>query len=109
MKSDEVFVRHMLDAISELQAMLGGLTYTEFEQDAIRVHASVRLLEIVGEAANKLSDEYRKANVTIPFADIIGMRNKLIHQYFEVDLEVLWTVYEEDLQSLEEALKNSLR
>ena len=72
------------------------------------MHACVRLFEILGEAAGKLSEEYKQANVDIPFADIIGMRNKLIHHYFEVDLETLWQTYEEDLPALRTLLETSL-
>ena len=65
--------------------------------------------EILGEAAGKLTPVYRKANPAIPFADIVGMRNKLIHHYFEVDLEILWKAYEEDLPDLKKALQASLQ
>lgn len=109
MNADEVFVRHMIDAIDEIQDMLKGLSYREFVNDHIRMHACVRLFEILGEAASKLSSDYRKSNPSIPFADIIGMRNKLIHHYFEVDLEVLWSAYEEDLEKLRESLVSSLK
>ena len=100
MNNDEVFVRHMIDAIDEIQNILKGQTYLEFVNDTTRMHACVRLFEILGEAANKLSDGFKAQHSTIPFTDIIGMRNKLIHHYFEVDLEVLWKTYEEDLPEL---------
>ncbi|MBU1911806.1 DUF86 domain-containing protein [Patescibacteria group bacterium] len=109
MSSDEVFVRHMIDAIDEIQKMLDGMTYKKFVNDHIRMYASVRLFEVLGEAANKLSSDYQKKYQTIPFADIIGMRNKLIHHYFEVDLEILWKVYEDDLRELKDKLESSLK
>ena len=108
MNSDEVFLRHMIDAITEIQHTLDDFTYRAFVQEPLRMHACVRLFEILGEAASKLSLEYRQAHPEIPFVDIIGMRNKLIHHYFEVDLEILWQTYEKDLPSLQEALKASL-
>ena len=109
MKTDEVFVRHMIDAIEEIQNILHGRSYKDFVQDPLRIHACVRLFEILGEAAGKLTVEYRNANPDIPFADIIGMRNKLIHHYFEVDLETLWKTYEADLPTLKELLKSSIQ
>ncbi len=108
MKTDEVFVRHMIDAIEEIQNILDNRSYKDFVQDPLRMHACIRLFEILGEAANKLTAEYRKTNSEIPFADIVGMRNKLIHHYFEVDLETLWKTYESDLPTLKELLKSSL-
>jgi uncharacterized protein with HEPN domain len=104
MNRDRIFVRHMIDAISEIENILSGLTYSAFVNDAIRMHACVRLLEILGEAANKLSPEFQNKHTSIPFSDIIGMRHKLIHHYFEVDLEVLWKTYETDLPDLKIAL-----
>ncbi|MEK7137677.1 MAG: HepT-like ribonuclease domain-containing protein [Patescibacteria group bacterium] len=109
MKTDELFVRHMIDAIDEIQKVLGDRTFREFVSDPLRMHACVRLFEILGEAAGKLTTEYRQLYRDIPFADIIGMRNKLIHHYFEVDLEILWKAYEEDLPALRKALKASLK
>ncbi len=109
MKNDTTFVRHMIDAIVEIQSILDGCTYREFVNDPLRMHACVRLFEILGEAGAKLSADFRKRYPRIPFADIIGMRNKLIHHYFEVDLEILWKTYEEDLDSLKNALVHSLQ
>ena len=108
MKPDDIFVRHMIDAIDEIQNILGSCTYREFVHEPVRMHACVRLFEILGEAANKLSEGYIKAHPAIPFADIIGMRHKLIHHYFEVDLEILWKTYEEDLPALKKALQASI-
>jgi len=108
MKKDEIFVRHMIDAIAEIQIILSGRTYLEFVNDPLRMHACVRLFEILGEAANNLSAEYCNAHSDIPFADVIGMRHKLIHHYFEVDLETLWQTYEKDLPFLQKLLQESL-
>ena len=108
MKTDEVFVRHMIDAIDEIQTILHERSYAAFVNDPLRMHACVRLFEILGEAAGKLTPEFRNAHGDIPFADIIGMRNKLIHHYFEVDLETLWKTYEADLPALKKLLQASL-
>ena len=108
MKSNTFYIRHMVDAISEIQEILKDHTYREFVQDPLRMHACVRLFEILGEAANQLSPDFQQAHPDIPFADIIGMRHKLIHHYFEVDLEVLWKAYEDDLPSLKKALEKEV-
>lgn len=109
MKTDEIYIRHMIDAIGEIESILDGRSYKEFVMDPLRMHACVRLFEILGEAAGKLSPDFRKEHPEIPFADIIGMRNKLIHHYFEVDLEILWKSYEEDLPSLKISLQKALQ
>ncbi|NOS66779.1 MAG: DUF86 domain-containing protein [Candidatus Peribacteraceae bacterium] len=69
------------------------------------MHACVRLFEILGEAANKLTPAFRKMHPDIPYADIVGMRNKLIHHYFEVDLEIFWKSYQDDLPLLKKILE----
>lgn len=109
MKNDTLFVRHMLDAIGEIQDILKDRTYIQFVQDPLRMHACVRLFEILGEAANQLSSDFQQAHPDIPFADIIGMRHKLIHHYFEVDLEILWKAYEDDLPSLKQVLSSAIK
>lgn len=108
MTSDAIFVRHMLDAIDELDQILGSVDYLQFINEPMRMHAAVRLFEILGEAAGKLSPDFRKQHPDIPFSDIIGMRNKLIHHYFEVDLETLWQAYKEDLPELKKVLQGGL-
>ena len=108
MTTDEVYIRHMLDAIDEIMTTLHGVSYIQLVNEPMRMHATVRLFEILGEAASKLTIDLRKQHADIPFGDIIGMRNKLIHHYFEVDLEILWRVYEDDLVELQESLKKLL-
>lgn len=98
----------MIDAIGEINGFLQGISFKQFCHEPIRMHAIVRLFEILGEAAGKLSPEFQKKNPDIPFTDIVGMRNKLIHHYFEVDLETLWQTYEEDLPGLLVVLKKSI-
>jgi uncharacterized protein with HEPN domain len=108
MNANQIYVHHMIDATDEIQKFLDGLSYLDFINDPVRMHAIVRLFEILGEAAGKLSDEFKAKNPNIPYADIIGMRNKLIHHYMEVDFEILWKVYEEDLEDLKKALQSAL-
>jgi uncharacterized protein with HEPN domain len=97
------------DAIRELQAIFQNISYLDLVNDPLRMHAAVRLFEILGEASGKLSTEFRQTHPDIPFADMIGMRNKLIHHYFEVDLAVLWQTYEEDIPELQTTLLAALR
>lgn len=108
MKRDETYVRHMLDAIEQIESFLKGMTYAEFLVDPRTAFAVIKMMEILGEAANHLSDEFKQAHADIPFARIVGMRNQLIHQYAEVDLETVWQVYEEHLQLLKESLLQGL-
>jgi len=109
MKNDEIFLRHMLDAIEEIEGFLEGFRYEDLLSDHRTMYATVCLLEILGEAAGNLSLELRNAHPNIPFAKIIGMRNHLIHRYFEVDLETVWKVWTDDLQPLKRSIDDMLR
>ena len=108
MQRDATYVRHMLDAIEQINSFLIGMTYAQFVVDPKTAFAIIKLIEILGEAAHHLSDEFKTAHLEIPFAKIIGMRNQLIHQYAEVDLETVWQVHEEHLESLRNALQKSM-
>lgn len=98
----------MLDAIEEIYTILHDISYKQLCSEPMRMHALVRLFEILGEAAGNLTSDFRKQNSDIPYSDIIGMRNKLIHHYFEVDLETLWQTYKDDLPGLKAALQKSI-
>ncbi len=102
---DVVLIAHILDAISEIESFVKNTTYPEFFKDTMKRAAVVRNLEIVGEAASKISKEFQKKNSTIPWSDIVGMRNKLIHDYFDVDYGIVWEVVQSDLNVFKKGLK----
>ena len=104
MNRDETFIRHMLDAIEQIETFLAGVPYEQFIVDAKTAFAVIKLIEILGEAANHLSDGFKGTHPEIPFAKIVGMRNQLIHQYAEVDLETVWQVHQEHLGPLRNTL-----
>lgn len=89
-QDDQIRVRHMLDASKKILTFTAGISRQTLEQDEMRQLALVRLIEIVGEAASRISPELQRAHPEIPWAAIIGMRNRLIHAYFSVDLDRVW-------------------
>ncbi len=90
----------MLTASRRVVQFTRGMTWPEFESDDLIQSAVVRQLEIVGEAAKRVSEETRKAQGGIPWDDIIGMRNRLIHEYFRVDLRRVWDTITNDVPEL---------
>lgn len=104
MGRDEVYVRHILDAIEAIEAFLDGVDYARFSEDLLIQSAVIRQIEIIGEAARNVSEAYRTQHADIPWRDIIGMRSKLIHEYFGVDLEAVWKTAREDVIQLHRAL-----
>jgi uncharacterized protein with HEPN domain len=102
---DRVRLRHMLDAALEIQQYAQSATREDLSRDRKLVHSLVRLLEIIGEAATQVSDELRENAVDIPWFIIIGMRNRLIHAYFSIDLNVVWSTSTVDIPVLITELK----
>ena len=105
MSSDEVYVRHILESIAAIEEYLVGGTREMLEHDRRTKAAIVRELEIIGEAATHLSPEFQAVHPDVPVDKMIGMRNKLIHEYFGVDLDVVWKTAVEDLPVLKPSLE----
>ena len=99
MKDDRVYLAHIRDAVERI------LKYTsegksEFEHDEKTQDAVVRNLEIIGEAAKNVSNEMREKQPDIPWRQLAGMRDKLIHEYFGVNLTIVWQVVEQEIPKL---------
>lgn len=88
--SDNIRLAHILDAAREAVGYVKGLPRSEFDLQRPLQHSVVRCIEIMGEAASRLSPELREASPGIPWQDIIGMRNRLVHAYFDLDLDLVW-------------------
>lgn len=97
------YLQHILDAIDRATAYVAGFTLDTFERDAKTQDAVIRSIEIIGEAANKarLADpDFAARHPQIPWDAMYGMRNRIVHDYFEVDLEVVWRTVQSDLPTL---------
>ncbi len=90
-RSYQEFLQDILDAITEIESFIDGISFDDFQSDRTKVLAVVKLLEIVGEAVKKIPDEQRRLYPEIPWRSISGMRNILIHEYWQIDIEVLWS------------------
>jgi len=107
-KDDKFFIQHILESIDLIQKHIKGLDFDKFEKSWPLVDASIRRISIIGEAANKISDGFRKRNKNIPWKDIVGMRNVLVHEYFNVDEKEVWTTIKKDLPILKKEIKKIL-
>ncbi len=108
MKDDDVFLKHVLDSINQIEEYVDGMGYEDFVSNRLVQDGVVRQLEIIGEATKNLSPELREKYPKTPWEDIAGMRDKLIHHYFGVDLEVVWDTVEKDLPALKKQVKKIL-
>ena len=102
---DEVYLLDMLMAAEEVQRFAKDLTWEKFVDSEIHQRAITKSLEIIGEAAGKISKATRTKHTEIPWGDIIGMRNRLIHEYFEIDLRKVWEAACNDIPNLIEQLE----
>lgn len=100
MSKDEIYLFDIYHACDLLQQFSKGIDYEVFQADVMRQDAIIRRIEIIGEAANNLSEKFKEQNAKIPWALIRGMRNRLIHDYNEIDLELVWTTVQEDIPQL---------
>ena len=98
---DRLFLGHVLEAITAIEAFTAP-GRADFMADLKTQSAVVRQLEIIGEAVKNLSVELVAGEVMVPWRQIAGARDRLIHAYFKVDLDAVWTMVEQDLPSLKE-------
>jgi uncharacterized protein with HEPN domain len=105
---DDTRLRHMLDAAREAVEFARGRSRADLDADRMLMHSLVRCLEIIGEAASKVTAERRAAEPEIPWRKIVGLRNQVIHNYVNVRLDVVWDTVEDDLPPLVARLQSSL-
>lgn len=105
-RSDHLLVDDILESIEKIKRYTKGLKKDNFEDDEMRVDAVVRNFEIIGEAANRISKEVQEINENIEWRRIIGLRNRIVHEYFGIDLDILWTIIQNNLDDLEKQLSN---
>jgi len=109
MKRDSVYLQHILDAIINIEKFLENVTKEEFLKNVEKQYAVLRGLEIIGEAAKNLSREFKKNYPRIPWKEISGMRDKLIHQYFGVNLSLVWETVKTKLPELKNQISIILK
>jgi uncharacterized protein with HEPN domain len=107
-KDDAVRIRHMLDASHEAILFAKGRTRQDLDDDRMLVLALIKAIEIVGEAACQVSETTRRQTPDIPWEDIIGMRHRLVHAYFDINRDILWRTVQDDMSTLVALLETLL-
>jgi len=97
---DPTRMAHIIGAAEEAIGYVSKISYLDFMQSRVLQHSVVRCIEIVGEASARLSSDIRRENAEIPWVDIIGMRNRIVHAYYDIDIEIIWKTATEDLPEL---------
>lgn len=102
------FLQDIVYCLEKAQSFIAGMTFEEFSTDEKTHFAVVRALEIVGEATKKLPPDLRGRYPTLPWREMAGMRDKLVHDYFGVNLQVVWETALEEAPALEAAMRSLL-
>jgi uncharacterized protein with HEPN domain len=108
-KDDTIYLRHILDATNIVEEYLQGVNEAKFKVTRLLQDGVIRQIEVIGEAVRHISKDVRLTYPEIPWQDVAGMRDKLIHDYFGVDIEKVWLTAREDLPVLKEQVVGILK
>ena len=108
MKNDKTYLAHIREAVETIEEYLEGASYEQFTAGKMMIDAVVRELEIIGEASNNLSDEFRRRHTDVLWRRMKDMRNFLIHEYFGVNTKVVWDTCKDDLPELKSFIEKIL-
>ncbi len=109
MKKDKAYLQDILGVLSDIKKFVEGITQDEFFKNKEKQYAVVRALEIIGEATKNLSKDLKTKYREIPWKDIAGMRDKLIHEYFGVNLDLVWETVKNRLPGFEKQVSKILK
>ena len=103
------YVQDIIDSIRDIESFVKGMKFEEFKKDRKTVNAVVRSIEVIGEASKKIPATIAAKYPGVPWKKMAGMRDKLIHEYFGIDLEILWTVAKRDIKGIRPEIRRMLR
>ena len=108
-QGDPLFLHHILDAIARIEQYVQGLAREDFNENLLVQDGVIRQIMVIGEAVKLLSNELRDKHADIPWQDIAGMRDKLVHRYFGIDLKTVWLTVQDDLPVLKSRVAKMLK
>lgn len=108
MRSDDYLLLDMLVAARNIHAFVAGMSFADLQANKMAQSAVIRELQVIGEAARRVSDAVRAEHAEIEWPLIIGLRNRLVHEYFAIRLDVVWDIVQEDIPSLMAQLERGI-
>lgn len=105
LRRGELYINDIIQAIDNIEKYTEGISQERFGSQQIVIDAVIRNFEIIGEAAKHISRKTKSRHPEIPWGEMTGMRNKVIHEYFGVDIDIVWETIEKSLPKLKRALK----
>src|SRR5262249_13745356 len=106
---NNVKLRHMLDAARDAIEFARGQTRSSLDKNRMLTLSIVKCIEIVGEAANQVSPDFQAKHLEIPWKDVIAMRHRLIHGYYDIDPDIVWDTVQDDLPPLIASIEQNLK
>ena len=104
----KLYIKDIIDAINNIEKYTRGISFEEFSHKQITIDAVIRNFEIIGEAAKHVPKETQMKETGIPWKEMAGMRDKIIHEYFGVDLDIVWKTIKEQLPAIKKLIKRIL-
>ncbi len=108
MRNQNIYLHDIIEAMKKIEEFVEGLTFEEFQKDDKTSSAVIRKFEILGEATKNISDDVRKKFSEIPWKEMAGMRDKLIHSYFGIDYKLVWSTIKNSIPKVKTVLKKIL-
>ncbi|PIX31892.1 DUF86 domain-containing protein [Candidatus Bathyarchaeota archaeon CG_4_8_14_3_um_filter_42_8] len=103
------YLQDILDSINDIENFVRGMGFEEFKGDRKTINAVVRSIEVIGEASKRISRSLKAKYKGVPWREMAGMRDKLIHEYFGVDVEILWKTAKDDIPPLKQLVQDMLK
>ena len=102
----DLLLDDICEAIDRIEQYISGMSFDVFSKDRKSVDAVVRNLEIIGEASNRLPADFKDSHSQIEWHKVVGLRHRIVHEYFGIDLQIVWQILQKDLPSLRQALSH---
>jgi uncharacterized protein with HEPN domain len=103
------YLQDVLDSIDDVASFIGGMSFEEFKKDRKTINAVVRSIEVIGEASKRIPRGLKAKYKGVPWREMAGMRDKLIHEYFGVDVEILWKTAKDDIPPLKNVIQDMMK
>ena len=100
----DLLLDDICEAIDRIEQYISGMSFDVFSKDRKSVDAVVRNLEIIGEASNRLPADFKNSHSQIEWHKVVGLRHRIVHEYFGIDIQIVWQILQKDLPSLREAI-----